>query len=124
MKAEEGTPGDDRQSDLPEDLDEDIEGFLFARLKLNNPDLAPKLDKMKQSLLDEAQELSPLKVWQLQELSLQAAERILSSAREESLKMMAQLAQNFPLLARSLVRTTVRPELKNEIKRKKFHYPT
>lgn len=100
-----------------EDEDVDVEGFLFSKLKVLNPDLAPKLDKMKQALLDESQELAPLKVWQLQELSLQAAERILSAARDESLKVMAQLAQNFPLLARSLVRTTVRPGLKAEVKR-------
>jgi UDP-glucose:glycoprotein glucosyltransferase len=48
---------------------------------------------------------------------LQAAERILNAAKDESLKIMAQLAQNFPLLARSIVRTTVRPALKAEIKR-------
>ena len=94
-----------------------MEGFLFSKLKVLNPDLAPKLDKLRQALLDESQELAPLKVWQLQELSLQAAERILSAAKDESLKIMAQLAQNFPLLARSIVRTTVRPALKAEIKR-------
>ena len=113
-----GAPGEENVAgQQPEDEDDDVEGFLFAKLKVLNPDLAPKLDKLKQSLLDESQELAPLKVWQLQELSLQAAERILSAAREESLKVMAQLAQNFPLLSRSLVRTTVRPALKSEIKR-------
>ena len=113
-----GVPGEEGGAGQQlEDEDVDVEGFLFSKLKVLNPDLAPKLDKLKQALLDESQELAPLKVWQLQELSLQAAERILSAAKDESLKIMAQLAQNFPLLARSLVRTTVRPALKAEIKR-------
>ena len=97
--------------------EEDIEGFLFGKLKSLHPDLSPKLDKMKQQLLDEANELAPLKVWQLQELSLQAAERIITSSKEEAIRMMAHLSQNFPVLARSLVRTTVRQELKDEVRK-------
>lgn len=114
-----GMSGSSNEGNEEDDSSEeqDLEGFLFGQLKRLHPDLSPKLDKLKQALLDETRELAPLKVWQLQELSLQAAERILASTREESLKVMAQLAQNFPLLARSLVRTTVRPALKTEIKR-------
>lgn len=108
---------EEQQGEESEEDNQELEGFLFGQLKRLHPDLSPKLDKLKQALLDETRELAPLKVWQLQELSLQAAERILNSARDESLKIMAQLAQNFPLLARSLVRTTVRPALKDEIRR-------
>lgn len=106
----------DQGQEKPADEDEDIEGFMFAKLKLLHPESAAKLDELKTALLDETKEMAPLKVWQLQELSLQAAERILTATRDESLKIMAQLAQNFPLLARSLVRTTVRSALKKEIK--------
>ena len=67
----------DQGPSVSEEEEEDIEGFLFCQLTKLNPDLSPKLDKLKQSLLDETKELAPLKVWQLQELSLQAAERIL-----------------------------------------------
>lgn len=120
MKAEQSSnPGADFSStgDAEVDENEEIEGFLFNKLKHLNPDLSSQLDKLKQQLLDETHEMAPLKVWQLQELSLQAAERILSSSPEESLKMMTQLAQNFPALARSLVRTTVRSALKEDIRR-------
>jgi hypothetical protein len=41
--------------------------------------------------------MAPLKVWQVQELSLQAAERIMSSPKEEALKVLTNIAQNFPL---------------------------
>jgi UDP-glucose:glycoprotein glucosyltransferase len=41
--------------------------------------------------------MAPLKVWQVQELSLQAAERIMSSPKDEALKVLTNIAQNFPL---------------------------
>ena len=60
-------------------------------------------------------------MWQLQELSLQAAERVVSAQERdggaEALRVLTHLAQNFPLLARSLVRTTVRPQLKEDARR-------
>lgn len=42
--------------------------------------------------------MAPLKVWQFQELSLQAAERIMNAPKEESLKVLTYVAQNFPML--------------------------
>lgn len=39
----------------------------------------------------------PLKVWQFQELSLQAAERIMTAPKEEALKVLINIAQNFPM---------------------------
>lgn len=41
--------------------------------------------------------MAPLKVWQFQELSLQAAERIMSAPKDEALKVFTNIAQNFPL---------------------------
>lgn len=60
--------------------------------------------------------MAPLKVWQFQELSLQAAERIMSSPKEESLKVFTHIAQNFPMQAKSLVRSVVSQEMKHEMK--------
>ena len=42
-----------------------------------------------------------MQVWQLQDLSLQAAERIMKSGPEERLAVMADVAGNFPSYARS-----------------------
>ncbi|KAJ4438070.1 hypothetical protein ANN_14009 [Periplaneta americana] len=81
------------------------------------PDKKGDLDKLRLHLLESSNEMAPLKVWQVQELSLQAAERIMSSPKEEALKVLTNIAQNFPLQARSLVRTVVKDELKQEIKR-------
>lgn len=51
--------------------------------------------------------MAPLKVWQLQHLSMQAAQRIMASPTEEMLSVFTNTAQNFPSLARSLIRTKV-----------------
>lgn len=100
-----------------EDEDDEIEGFNFNRLKHIYPDKKENLDKLRLHLLESSNEMAPLKVWQVQELSLQAAERIMNSPKEEALKVLTNIAQNFPLQARSLVRTVVKDELKQEIKR-------
>lgn len=68
--------------------------FIFRKLY---PDAKADLDKFKQHLTDTSSEMAPLKVWQFQELSLQAAERIMSSPKEEALKVFTHIAQNFPM---------------------------
>lgn len=59
--------------------------------------------------------MAPLKVWQFQELSLQAADRIMN-APNEALKVFTHTAQNFPLQAKTLVKTVVNPEMKKEMR--------
>jgi UDP-glucose:glycoprotein glucosyltransferase len=61
------------------------------------PDKKENLDKLRLHLLESSNEMAPLKVWQVQELSLQAAERIMNSPKEEALKVLTNIAQNFPL---------------------------
>lgn len=61
------------------------------------PDKVENLDKLRQNLLESSNEMAPLKAWQFQELSLQAAERIMSSPKEEALHVLTHIAQNFPL---------------------------
>jgi hypothetical protein len=51
--------------------------------------------------------MAPLKVWQVQELSLQAAERIMSSPKEEALKVLTNIAQNFPLQVSKFINTNI-----------------
>ncbi|KAK9879740.1 hypothetical protein WA026_006800 [Henosepilachna vigintioctopunctata] len=99
-----------------EEEDSEIEGFDFSKLKKLFPNDHKNLDKFKQFLEETSNEMAPLKVWQFQELSLQAAERIMNAPKDESLKVFTNIAQNFPMLAKSLVKTTVKQELKKEIK--------
>lgn len=95
----------------------ELEGFNFARLKELYPDLKGGLQKFKKHLEETSNEMAPLKVWQFQELSLQSAERIMNAPKEEVLNVFTNTAQNFPMQAKSLVSTVVKPELKKEMLR-------
>lgn len=61
------------------------------------PEHKKNLDRFRQHLEETSNEMAPLKVWQFQELSLQAAERIMSAPKDEALKVFTNIAQNFPL---------------------------
>lgn len=76
--------------------------------------LKESIDQFRLHLL-ERDELSPLKVWQVQELSYQAAQRVVQAGPEEALSVLTDASQNFPLAARSLSRQTVRKELISEV---------
>ncbi|XP_018571194.1 UDP-glucose:glycoprotein glucosyltransferase [Anoplophora glabripennis] len=100
-----------------EDEDTEIEGFNFAKIKQIFPELKNNLDKFKSHLEEMSNELAPLKVWQFQDLSVQAAERIMSAPKDEALKVFINIAQNFPMQAKGLAKTVVNPELKREMKK-------
>ena len=51
------------------------------------------------------------------DLSFQAAQRVVSSPKEEAMKVLRDISQNFPLQARSLVKTSVSSDLRKEIKK-------
>jgi len=68
------------------------------------PDKLTNLSKFRQHLIDTNSDLAPLKAWQLQELSLQAAERVMSSPLDEALKTFTHIAHNFPLQVRVWLR--------------------
>uniref|UniRef100_A0A1Y1LFV4 UDP-glucose:glycoprotein glucosyltransferase n=1 Tax=Photinus pyralis TaxID=7054 RepID=A0A1Y1LFV4_PHOPY len=99
-----------------EEEDVDIEGFNFVKLKGLFPNRKKDLDRFKQYLEETSNEMAPLKVWQFQELSLQAAQRIMNAPKDEALKVFTNIAQNFPMQAKSLVKTVVNSDMKEEIK--------
>ncbi|CAH0557003.1 unnamed protein product [Brassicogethes aeneus] len=100
-----------------EEEDIEIEGFDFGKLKKRFPDVKAELDKFKLFLEESSNELAPLKVWQFQELSLQASERIMKAPKEEALNVFTNIAQNFPMQAKGLVKTVVSQDLKKEMKK-------
>ena len=111
LKSEEG-------EDSSEEGEEEVEGFVFGTLKTLHPDKVEKLGEMKQHLLDMNNDMAPMKVWQLQDLSMQAAGRIMKDENNEGrLKTLVDLFTNFPSHARSLTRTSVPKELKKEVKK-------
>uniref|UniRef100_A0A8D3BSA1 UDP-glucose glycoprotein glucosyltransferase 2 n=1 Tax=Scophthalmus maximus TaxID=52904 RepID=A0A8D3BSA1_SCOMX len=79
-----------------EDDDNDVQGFHFGTLKKFHPELQEKLVELRKYLLDSTNVMAPLKVWEMQDLSFQAAATIMSVPKFDALKLMRDLSQNFP----------------------------
>ncbi|TSO88057.1 UDP-glucose:glycoprotein glucosyltransferase 2 [Bagarius yarrelli] len=94
---------------------DDIQGFLFGKLRESHPELKEQLGELRKHLLESMNDLTPLKVWELQDLSFQAAAQIMSVPKLDSLQVMRDLSQNFPSKARLLTRVAVNEELRKEI---------
>ncbi|XP_064638451.1 UDP-glucose:glycoprotein glucosyltransferase 1-like isoform X2 [Lineus longissimus] len=117
-KAKDDTKVEDdkgKAHDANEDKDDDVQGFLFSRLKEMYPELKENLSEFRKFLVESSNEMAPLKVWQLQDLSFQAAQRVVSAAPKESLRVLRDISQNFPTQTRFLVKTTVKEEMRTEI---------
>uniref|UniRef100_A0A673L9F0 UDP-glucose ceramide glucosyltransferase-like 1 n=1 Tax=Sinocyclocheilus rhinocerous TaxID=307959 RepID=A0A673L9F0_9TELE len=98
------------------DENDEVQGFLFGKLKKSHPELQEELGELRKHLLVEStNDMTPLKVWELQDLSFQAASRIMTVPKFDSLKLMQELSQNFPSRARSLTRVAVNQDMKKEI---------
>ncbi|KAK2904985.1 hypothetical protein Q8A67_006784 [Cirrhinus molitorella] len=98
-----------------EDENDEVQGFLFGKLKKSHPELQEELGELRKHLLESTNDMTPLKVWELQDLSFQAASRIMTVPKFDSLKLMQDLSQNFPSRARSLTRVAVNQDMKKEI---------
>ncbi|XP_053979752.1 UDP-glucose:glycoprotein glucosyltransferase isoform X1 [Hylaeus volcanicus] len=105
-----------KDSETSSDNMEEIDGINFVTLKNLYPDKHEELDKLQIHLLDSSHEIGALKVWQFQELSHQAAERIMNSPTNEAINVLTDISQNFPMQAKSLIRTKVNTEMKKEMK--------
>ncbi|XP_061827435.1 UDP-glucose:glycoprotein glucosyltransferase 2 isoform X3 [Nerophis lumbriciformis] len=104
-----------------DDEKDEIQGFFFGTLKNSHPDLQDQLGELRKHLVDSTNDMAPLKVWELQDLSFQAAARILSVPKFDVLKLMRDLSQNFPAKARSLTRVAVKKEMRKEIEENQKH---
>ncbi|KAK7882501.1 hypothetical protein WMY93_028675 [Mugilogobius chulae] len=104
-----------------EDGNDEVQGFLFGTLKKTHPNLKEELGELRKHLLESMNDLAPLKVWELQDLSFQAAAKILSAPKFDTLKIMQDLSQNFPSKARSLTRVAVKQEMRKEIEENQKH---
>ncbi|XP_078402036.1 UDP-glucose:glycoprotein glucosyltransferase 2 isoform X2 [Cetorhinus maximus] len=104
-----------------DDIDE-VQGFHFRKLKHLYPDLKDQLKELRKHLIESTNDMAPLKVWELQDLSFQAATRIVSTPVYDALKLMQDLSQNFPTKARSLTRIAVNQEMRNEIAANQKHF--
>uniref|UniRef100_A0AAY4APQ1 UDP-glucose ceramide glucosyltransferase-like 1 n=1 Tax=Denticeps clupeoides TaxID=299321 RepID=A0AAY4APQ1_9TELE len=94
---------------------DEVQGFLFGKLKTLYPDLKEQLKELRKHLVESTNEMAPLKVWQMQDLSFQTAARILAAPSVDALTVMRDLSQNFPTKARSITKTVVNSEIRKEI---------
>ncbi|KAF7241988.1 UDP-glucose:glycoprotein glucosyltransferase 2 [Varanus komodoensis] len=101
-KAVDDFQAEAKRNTTEEDVDEEseVQGFLFDTLKQNYPDLRDNLTELRKYLIESSDDTEPLKVWELQDLSFQAASRILSVPVYSAVKVMKDIAQNFPVKAR------------------------
>ncbi|XP_061648088.1 UDP-glucose:glycoprotein glucosyltransferase 2 isoform X4 [Phyllopteryx taeniolatus] len=104
-----------------EDHNDEVQGFFFGTLKKSHPELQEQLGELRKHLLDSTNDMAPLKVWELQDLSFQAAARILSVPKFDTLKLMRDLSQKFPSKARSLTRVAVNSKMRKEIEENQKH---
>ncbi|KAJ6669183.1 hypothetical protein lerEdw1_007992 [Lerista edwardsae] len=78
---------------------DEVQGFLFGKLRQLHPDLKEELKELRKYLIESTNEMAPLKVWQLQDLSFQTAARILAAPTTYALTVMKDISQNFPTKA-------------------------
>jgi len=122
-KLEDSEQSGDKASGVGKRKDE-VKGFNFDLLKSRYSEQQEKLDKLKefrQHLIDQSYAMAPLKVWELQDLSLQAAARIMSHP-ETQLDALEEISQNFPSHARSLSSVSVSKDLKKEVKKNRDYF--
>nr|XP_020469630.1 UDP-glucose:glycoprotein glucosyltransferase 1 isoform X2 [Monopterus albus] len=94
---------------------DEVQGFLFGKLKSIYPELKEQLKELRKHLVESTNEMAPLKVWEMQDLSFQTAARILAAPADDALNVMKDLSQNFPTKARSMTKTVVNSEIRKEI---------
>ncbi|XP_034069258.1 UDP-glucose:glycoprotein glucosyltransferase 2 [Gymnodraco acuticeps] len=114
-KAVDDTKVKDSLVNAEDDNTDEVQGFVFGTLKKSHPELQENLVELRKHLLESTNDMVPLKVWEMQDLSVQAAARILSVPKYDALKLMRDLSQNFPSKARSLTRVAVKQEMRKEI---------
>ncbi|CAF1343716.1 unnamed protein product, partial [Rotaria sordida] len=91
-----------------EKQEEQLHGFIFSKLNELHPDKQTELNDFRTYLLDGSNPMTPLKAWQMQDLSLQCAYRALSEKTpEEAFNTLVELSQNFPSRARVLSKVKV-----------------
>uniref|UniRef100_A0A1I7TWE2 UDP-glucose:glycoprotein glucosyltransferase n=1 Tax=Caenorhabditis tropicalis TaxID=1561998 RepID=A0A1I7TWE2_9PELO len=97
-----------------EEDETDLFGFNIKLLKELHPESVEAIETFRVNL-KESDELTPLKRWELQDLSYQAAQKIVNAGPAEALGTLEEYSQNFPTHARALAKTTVSDKLRKEV---------
>lgn len=117
-ESEEGAANTQSEEEDENDPQNQIDGFNFGRLKNLFPGLRSPLERFRRHLSESSEELAPLKVWQMQALSMQAAVAVVDAndaGGDESLKVLTSIAQNFPMQTKSLIHVNVPRTFREEV---------
>uniref|UniRef100_A0A3B4WND5 UDP-glucose ceramide glucosyltransferase-like 1 n=1 Tax=Seriola lalandi dorsalis TaxID=1841481 RepID=A0A3B4WND5_SERLL len=76
--------------------DTKVKGQLVTYQTKSHPDLEEQLVELRKHLLESTNDMAPLRVWEMQDLSFQAAARIMAVPKFDALKLMRDISQNFP----------------------------
>ncbi|XP_026323693.1 UDP-glucose:glycoprotein glucosyltransferase isoform X2 [Hyposmocoma kahamanoa] len=117
-EADAGDAGAPSEEEDENDPQNQIDGFNFGRLKNLFPALRTPLERFRQHLSEASEELAPLKIWQMQGLSMQAAAAVVDahdSGGDESLRVLTSIAQNFPMQTKSLIHVNVPRTFREEV---------
>ncbi|EHB15310.1 UDP-glucose:glycoprotein glucosyltransferase 1 [Heterocephalus glaber] len=101
---------------------DEVQGFLFGRLRDLHPELTGQLKELRKHLVESTNEMAPLKVWQLQDLSFQTAAQILAALAELALVVMKDLSQNFSTKPRAITKTAVSSGLRTEVEENQKYF--
>ncbi|XP_067949349.1 UDP-glucose:glycoprotein glucosyltransferase 1-like [Watersipora subatra] len=119
IKSTEYKAQDDSKQDdsLLEPLEGAVSGFNFSRLGVRYPELRKELQAYKSALSESSNELKPLKAWQIQDLSFQAAQKAVDSsdASLAQLEVLKDISQNFPSLTSSLAKVQIRDSFRKSV---------
>ncbi|KAJ2946318.1 hypothetical protein O0L34_g12355 [Tuta absoluta] len=116
-EADGDTPASEEEED-ENDPQNQIDGFNFGRLKNLFPALRTPLERFRRHLSESSEELEPLKVWQMQALSMQAAAAVVDAhdaGGDEALRVLTSIAQNFPMQTKSLIHVNVPRQFRDEV---------
>ncbi|XP_021356134.1 UDP-glucose:glycoprotein glucosyltransferase 1-like isoform X2 [Mizuhopecten yessoensis] len=111
-------------ADTEEDAVDEVQGFIFSKLRELHPESKEDLAAFKNHLVATSTDLAALKVWQLQDLSLQAGQILMTTPASEVLSVLTDISQNFPQRARTLVKTVLTEEFKKEVKQNQQYFET
>jgi len=107
VAAEEGKNAGKGDGDLGE-----LKGFNFERLLARKPELRQELLTFRDNLASSDEE-ETLKLWDLKDIGLQAAQRVMSAS--DPLALLTEISQNFPSLVSSLSRQKVDDALRKAV---------
>ncbi|KAI2667788.1 UDP-glucose:glycoprotein glucosyltransferase 1 [Labeo rohita] len=104
---------------------DEVQGFLFGKLKTIYPELKEQLKELRKHLIESTNEMAPLKVWQMQGFIVVSAfgSETLAAERSSHQKVYSELdVLSLYCLPRSITKTVVNSEIRKEIEENQKYF--